>query len=76
MPDDLFDNEELEDSTQLFALTPAMSLLELLFVDETTVSFSTKIMCNKCGKIFQRTDIYRKHERICGKLTFSTVRNN
>ena len=79
MPDDLFEYEDLKDSTQLFDLEPATNLLELWFVDETTLTVSTKIMCNKFGKIFQRPDIYRKHERMCGKfstkLMFSTIRN-
>ena len=73
VPDDLFENEDLE---TLSDLEPATNLPELLFVDETTLTVSTKIMCNKCGKIFQRTDVYRKHERICGKLNFTTIRNS
>ena len=53
---------------------PAANLPGLLFVDETTLAVSTKIMCNECGKIFQRTDIYRKYERMCGKLNFTTIK--
>ena len=74
--DDIFENEDLEDSTQLFDLEPVTNLSELSFVDEAMVKVSSKTICNKCGKIFQRTGIYRKHERMCGKFTFSTIRNN
>ena len=76
VPDDLFENEDLEDSTQSFNLKPAANLPELLFVDETTVTVASEIICNKCGKIFQSTDIYREHERMCGKFKFSTIRYN
>ena len=76
VPDDLFENEDLEDSTQSFDLEAATNLPELLFVDETTIIVPSKIICNKCDKIFQRTDIYQKHERMCGKFKFSTTRYN
>ena len=52
MLDDLCENKDLEDSIQLFDLEPATNLPELLFVDETTLTNSSKMMCNKCGKIF------------------------
>ena len=76
VPDDLIENKDLEDFIHLFDLEPTTNLPELLFVYETTLTVSSKMMCNKCGKIFQRTDIHRKHERMCGKLTFSTMRKN
>ena len=69
MPDDLSENEDLVDSTQLFDLEPVTNLPEPLSVNETTLTVSIKIMCNKCGKIFQSTNI-------CGKLKFSPIRNN
>ena len=47
-----------------------------LFVNEATLTVSTKIICSKCGKIFQRTDDYWKHEKMCGKIKFSSIRNN
>ena len=62
VPDELIQNEDLEYSTQLFDLEPATNLPELLYFDKTTLTVSTKIICNKCGKIFQGTDIYRKHK--------------
>ena len=46
------ENKDLEDFIQLFDLEPATNLPELLFVDETTLTNSSKMMCNKCGKIF------------------------
>ena len=52
VPGDLFENKDLEDFIQLFDLEPATNLPELLFVDETTLTNSSKMMCNKCGKIF------------------------
>ena len=76
VPDSLFENEGLEDSTPLFGSEPVTNLPELLFIYETTVTASTKIVCNKCGKILQKTDIHRKHERMCGKLKFSVIKNN
>ena len=76
VPDDLIENKDLEDFIHLFDLEPTTNLPELLFVYETTLTVSSKMVCNKCGKIFQRTDIYRKHERMCGKLKFSTMRKN
>ena len=76
MPDDLFDNEDLDDSTQLFDLEPVTNLPEPSSVNETTLTVSAKIICNKRGKIFQSTDIYRKHEIMCGKLKFSPIRKN
>ena len=61
MPNDLIENEDLEYSTQLFDLEPATNLPELLFFDKAMLTVSTEIICNKCGKIFQRTYLYRKH---------------
>ena len=66
---DLSETKKLKDSTQLFHLELATSLPELL-VDETMLTVSIKTMCNKCGKIFQWTDIYRRHKRTYGRLIF------